>query len=247
MKNQKKYKIEIILKNILKPIITCFGFYCIAVMFKELNIEEIKTITFLMFLPAMLGYNSTNIIKSIKDYNNKCEETYKTATEDIYDDSDLDNSTYFEIKKIKAYHEAGHAVIAKHLGFQIGDVTIQRKGTTGGSVSINFPSIMMSKQLRNFIIVTYAGFASEKLFLNDVSEGCVSGEDSDLTTANEFIRSYVILTDEDISYYKPDDEDDFKNKCSKLSKELMNETHDMVKKYEDEIKELAIELLEKSK
>lgn len=247
MKNQKKYKIEIILKNILKPILTCLGFYCIAVMFKELDIEEIKTITFLMLLPAMLGFYATNIVKSIKEYNNKCEETYKTATEDVYDDSDLDNNAYFEVRKIKAYHEAGHAVIAKHLGFQVGNVTIQRKGTTGGSVSINFPSIMLSNQLRNFIIVTYAGFASEKLFLNDVSEGCVGGEDADLVTANEFIRNYIILTDEDISYYKPDDEAGFKDKCSKLSKELMKETHALVKKYESEIQTMAIELLSENK
>lgn len=93
-------------------------------------------------------------------------------------------------REIVTYHEAGHAVMKYLLGQPISRASIV--GTTSGVGGAVFGEdkdglLRTSKDIRDNILVYYAGRASEKIKFGDVSTGAVD----DISKATEQIISYI--------------------------------------------------------
>lgn len=82
-----------------------------------------------------------------------------------------------------AIHEAGHAVVASALGFQVGSVSIKATGTTGGWTDVAIPSIPTQHDIERRVMVLLAGRAANMAFGSAPDTGAVS----DLSEATRLI------------------------------------------------------------
>ena len=94
-------------------------------------------------------------------------------------------------KKLLAYHEAGHALMAEVLenADSVHKVTIVSRGDTGGFM-MPLPEekiVITSKELIAQIKVLFGGRAAEEIVLNDISTGAYS----DIKRATEVARTYI--------------------------------------------------------
>lgn len=94
-------------------------------------------------------------------------------------------------KKLLAYHEAGHALMAELLedADPVHKVTIVSRGSAGGFM-MPLPEeklVTTSKELIAQIKVLFGGRASEEIVLNDISTGAYS----DIKRATEVARTYI--------------------------------------------------------
>lgn len=95
-------------------------------------------------------------------------------------------------KKLTAYHEAGHAILAKKLDFgdQVHEVSIIPRGMAGGYTSTR-PSDddehYTLEKLNNRICMIMGGRLAEAIALNDIS----AGASSDISKATEIARKMV--------------------------------------------------------
>ena len=94
-------------------------------------------------------------------------------------------------KKLLAYHEAGHALMAELLedADPVHKVTIVSRGSTGGFM-MPLPEeklVTTSKELIAQIKVLFGGRASEEIVFNDISTGAYS----DIKKATEIARTYI--------------------------------------------------------
>jgi len=96
-------------------------------------------------------------------------------------------------KKLLAYHEAGHALIAYHypeLG-NVQQITILPHGQAGGFTHISEDKedfVMAKDKFLKHVTMLLGGRASEELVLNDVS----SGAQDDIRKANELVQGMVL-------------------------------------------------------
>lgn len=97
-------------------------------------------------------------------------------------------------RRLTAYHEAGHAVLAYLLPEQdpVSHVTIIPRGYAGG-FTLQFPenevSYRSKKQLENEIVVLLGGRVSEKIMLDDIS----TGASNDLEKVTKIARKMVTV------------------------------------------------------
>ena len=94
-------------------------------------------------------------------------------------------------KKLLAYHEAGHALMAELLedADPVHKVTIVSRGSAGGFM-MPLPEeklVTTSKELITQIKVLFGGRASEEIVFNDISTGAYS----DIKKATEIARTYI--------------------------------------------------------
>lgn len=97
-----------------------------------------------------------------------------------------------EDRKITAYHEAGHALLASVLpdADPVHKVSIVARGSAGGytlKLPIEERKLESSKGLRADIIVTLGGYITEKIVFGDVT----TGPSSDLQTVSRVARAMV--------------------------------------------------------
>ncbi len=96
-------------------------------------------------------------------------------------------------KKLTAYHEAGHAVIAKHLPTQdpVHEVSIIPRGMAGG-YTMHLPSedkwYTSKTEMTENIIALLGGRVAEKISLDDIS----SGASNDIERATDIARKMVM-------------------------------------------------------
>lgn len=153
--------------------------------------------------------------------------------------------------KIKAVHEAGHAVVANHFGFSVERISIKSVGASGGRTIIpQFGNLSTADDLRKEIIILYAGYYAERLLLGEPSDGCIgnigkSDNDvaADVESANQVLKKYIVLTDDSVSLTGTDGEIDIK--MEELSKQLSKEAESLVLKLESRIRAVAEQLEEK--
>ena len=95
-------------------------------------------------------------------------------------------------KKITAYHEAGHALVAASLkdADSVHKVSIISRGSAGG-YTLKLPSEDMRLRTKSQFVADLAtmfgGYASEKAILGDIS----TGASNDLKTASDLARKLV--------------------------------------------------------
>ena len=97
-----------------------------------------------------------------------------------------------EDKKLTAYHEAGHAVVAQVLPSTdpVHEISIIPRGRAGG-YTLRLPEkdndYMLKNKLLNLIAIAFGGRAAEELFLDDISTGAYS----DINQASSIARGMI--------------------------------------------------------
>ncbi|GEM_PF-3488560 len=166
---------------------------------------------------------------------------YRGNPSQIYrEDIKIDDRTV----KIKAYHEAGHFFVAKSLDLPIKEVNIINNGNSGGQLILDLPNILKSSQIKNMVMVKYAGYLAERILNGEASDGCMGCETSDIDSANVLLRKYVLLTNDSISLTGYEDEY-IKDKCIELSKLWKKEVEEMLMKNKGKVHEIAEQLIDK--
>lgn len=97
-----------------------------------------------------------------------------------------------EEKKVTAYHEAGHAIVASMLAYSdpVHKVSIIARGSAGGymlKLPIEERRMQSKKEFLDDIAVSLGGYASEKLIFGDIT----TGPSSDLQVATAVARDMV--------------------------------------------------------
>jgi len=117
-------------------------------------------------------------------------------------------------KKISAYHEAGHALVAhftKHTD-PVQKVSIISRGRAGGytlKMPIEDRNLQSKKQLQDELSVLLAGRLSEKIIFNDITTGAVNDLQKATHLAKKMIAEYGMSEKlGPIQYYSVDDGDD---------------------------------------
>lgn len=146
------------------------------------------------------------------------------------------------ILELKAYHEAGHAVMAKILHIPIKEINIKNNGNIGGQVTLDMPNIAKSSEIKNLIMIRYSGFIAEKIMNNEASDGCMGSDTADMESSNTLLRKYIILTDESLSFTGYEEEY-IKETSIRLSKEWLEEVKGLLIEHKDDIKNVANNLL----
>lgn len=94
-------------------------------------------------------------------------------------------------KRITAYHESGHAIIAKKLGNNtVHEVTIIPRGQAGGftiSLPANDDAYMTKQKLLDRITELLGGRAAEEIVIHDIS----TGASNDIQRASQIARKMV--------------------------------------------------------
>lgn len=156
-------------------------------------------------------------------------------------------------RDIVAYHESGHAVMSWILGEPIARASIQSTVSGVGGVVFNEDkdTVLRTEQdLRNSVLIAYAGHASEEIKFNTVTVGA----SNDITKATEIMLQYVERLGFDKEFGLLDvsvlgrehlmDGSDTVKKLSKMSKEIYEECKSKLQENYDKVERLAQRLLE---
>lgn len=224
---------------VIKLLVSSYMIYLIIPFAKELPELGFMDVLFTIVLPiSILSSLSSYLIKILHPRQISMERHSLLSNNSIYTPCAGVDDYY----KIKAVHEAGHAVVANYLGFFVEGVSIVSVGDSGGRTIIpQFGNLSTADDLRKEIIILYAGYYAERLLLGDPSDGCIGNSNAgilaDVEFANQLLRKYIILTDDSLSMTGTDKEID--PKIEVLSKELSKEAGVLVQRLEDKIRGVA--------
>lgn len=155
--------------------------------------------------------------------------------------------------KLVAWHEAGHATIAKLCNMDISKVTIVKSTSGAGGVNIIVPKKMglyTIEELSNQVMMAYGGRNGEKLLYNDESK-LTTGASADIKQATNIIYQMITMYGMDKQYGLLNLNDmKIDNKiilaeAVKLAKKLEEESYQLLLKYKDMHQEIVNVLLEK--
>ena len=156
-------------------------------------------------------------------------------------------------RQIVAYHEAGHAVMTWLLGRPIARASIQ--STTSGVGGAVFredttSKFTSNKDLRELVMIAYAGRASEDIKFKSLSDGA----SNDITKATEMMTEYIERLGFDDDFGLLDmgvlsrehllDSKDITKKLSQMSKELYTECKQKLNDNYGKVETLAQSLLD---
>ncbi len=150
--------------------------------------------------------------------------------------------------ELVAYHEAGHALCAKLLtDNSVPKVTIIPSTSGYGGVTFNIPNkmgLLTKKEILNNIKVLYAGRAAEFILRKDENE-ITTGASQDIKQATNYIKKYFseFGMSEKFGLVEIKDEKLIMEEAIRLSKQLYQETIDLLLKNEDKLEKIAKELL----
>lgn len=155
--------------------------------------------------------------------------------------------------KLVAWHEAGHATIAKLCNMDVSKVTIVKSTSGAGGVNIIVPKKMglyTIEELSNQVMMAYGGRNGEKLLYNDESK-LTTGASADIKQATNIIYQMITMYGMDKQYGLLNLNDmKIDNKiilaeAVKLAKKLEEESYQLLLKYKDMHQEIVNVLLEK--
>ena len=155
--------------------------------------------------------------------------------------------------KLVAWHEAGHATIAKLCNMDVSKVTIVKSTSGAGGVNIIVPKkigLYTIEELSNQVMMAYGGRNGEKLLYNDESK-LTTGASADIKQATNVIYQMITMYGMDKQYGLLNLNDmkiDSKiilDEAVKLAKKLEEESYQLLLKYKDMHQEIVNVLLEK--
>lgn len=142
-------------------------------------------------------------------------------------------------KNISSTHEAGHAVMSYLKKLEQHDTVVT--DTEPHVVSVY--KAMNAADIRNYIMVLYAGAAAEELFYGIFHSGVAFSDRSDFKRAVEFMKIYLMMTHSDISKACLDEEVSVYIK--ELSNNIYNETSELLSQNKHMVETIAEALKEK--
>ncbi|NFR59080.1 cell division protein FtsH [Clostridium botulinum] len=155
--------------------------------------------------------------------------------------------------KLVAWHEAGHALIGKLTGMDIPKVTITPSTSGAGGVTMIVPkkmSLYSIQELKNKVKLAYGGRIGELLLLDDKNK-VTTGASADIQQATEIIKQMIVQYGMDdefgmLNLYQLDvDNNIILDEARKLSKNIYEETYNLLKNNIDTLKSIAELLMEK--
>lgn len=193
-----------------------------------------------------------SVQNNLKFINKKCidDAIYKKLLRGhVKDDKNRDE----EELKLVAWHEAGHATIAKLCNMDVSKVTIVKSTSGAGGVNIIVPKKMglySIEELSNQVKMCYGGRCGEKLLYNDDNK-LTTGASADIKQATNVIYEMITMYGMDKKYgllnlndMKIDNKMILEEAIT-LSKKLEKETFDLLNQYKDMHKAIVDVLLEK--
>ncbi|MFN8420672.1 MAG: ATP-dependent zinc metalloprotease FtsH, partial [Anaerolineae bacterium] len=102
-----------------------------------------------------------------------------------------------EQKRLVAYHEAGHAVVAHVLPYcePVKKITIIPRGMSGGSTLLDAPDedtmVETRARIKDMISMTLGGRAAEEIAFGEITTGAGGGNGSDLERVTRYARAMV--------------------------------------------------------
>lgn len=221
-------------KLFIYPFIITYGYKVLKYAITN-NVEPKYSLVFSYFFVIIILLMVIDFMNRFISYDYKKNNVKICLKEGMLDD---------ETVRIKAYHEAGHFLIAKMLELPIKEVNIINKNNVGGQLILDMPNNLKASQIKKLVMVRYAGFITESILNGEASDGCMGCDTSDMDSANILLRKYVFLTDDTISLTGYEEEY-IKNKCIELSKSWKKEVESLVRENENKIKDVAEQLIEK--
>lgn len=193
-----------------------------------------------------------SVQNNLKFINKKCidDAIYKKLLRGhAKDDKNRDE----EELTLVAWHEAGHATIAKLCNMDVSKVTIVKSTSGAGGVNIIVPKKMglySIEELSNQVKMCYGGRCGEKLLYNDDNK-LTTGASADIKQATNVIYEMITMYGMDKKYGLLNlndmkiDNKMILDEAITLSKKLEKETFDLLNQYKDMHKAIVDVLLEK--
>lgn len=171
--------------------------------------------------------------------------TKKLFNKDNQEKYEVEEEKFVSINQYQrsCVHEAGHFTCATLLGIGIEEIVIS---ATGSFVALEIEGRDSEEDLRRLIGIMYGGYLAEKIVFKSASSGFMGAEDADMESANEMLREYVILSDNELSLTGLEEEL-IKEKMIKLSKEIEVETLKLLKNNVNMLVEIANKFIEDNK
>lgn len=154
--------------------------------------------------------------------------------------------------EVVAWHEAGHALIGKLNEKEIPKVTILSSTSGAGGVTFTTPSktgLLSVKDLKNEVKELYGGRCAEGIFYQDENK-VTTGASNDIDRATDIIKEIVMtygMTDSfgllNLSKLGVDNKIIIEKEIE-LSKQLQEETNELLKKNYSKLEKIALLLLE---
>lgn len=188
-------------------------------------------------------------LKAIKDKSKKINlDNFEFAIEKIAAGLEIKHSTVSEKeKRIVAYHEAGHAVVAKILNIdKVQKISIIPRDKALGYV-LKFPTedkfLYTKKELCDKVIVLLAGRASEEIFMGEVSTGASNDIKESTNIIYEIICNYgmgkntqnTCIDDRLFKYYL----ESIKDEAAQMAKDAYDSALTLIRENDDIVKKIA--------
>lgn len=155
--------------------------------------------------------------------------------------------------RLVAYHEAGHALVAKlKTDNDVPKVTIVPSTSGVGGATFNIPkrmNLLSKTDIENEIMVLYAGRAAEEV-LKGNNKDITTGASNDIERATELIKAYFNdygMSDKYgmIKVSAIEKGGDILDEAIEMSKKIYDKTLQLLKDKEEKLDEIAAELIER--
>ncbi len=155
--------------------------------------------------------------------------------------------------KVIAYHEAGHALIARLTGSEVTKVTIAPSTSGAGGVTFIQPGdrkLYTKKMMRNKVMELYGGRAAEYLLADKNWDLTTSGASNDIEQATKWLKNMVDsfgMSDNglvNMDLLSRETTEKSSEYIINLSKELIEATVKLMEEHRDLLEQLAAALLE---
>lgn len=216
---------------------------------KKVQLKDIATKTHGFSGAQLANIANEAALKAIKDKSKKINsENFEFAIEKIAAGLEIKHSTVSEKeKRIVAFHESGHAVVAKILNIdKVQKISIVPRDKALGYV-LKFPTedkfLYTKKELCDKVTVLLAGRASEEIFMGEISTGASNDIKESTSIIYEIICSYgmgkntqnTCIDEKLFKYYL----DSIKDEASEMSKEAYNKALSLIKENEATVRKVA--------
>ncbi len=216
---------------------------------KKVQLKDIATKTHGFSGAQLANIANEAALKAIKDKSKKINsDNFEFAIEKIAAGLEIKHSTVSDKEKqIVAFHEAGHAVVAKILNIdKVQKISIIPRDKALGYV-LKFPTedkfLYTKKELCDKVTVLLAGRASEEIFLGEVSTGASNDLKESTSIIYEIICSYgmgkntqnTCIDERLFKYYL----DNIKDEASEMAKDSYDRALNIIKENESIVRKIA--------
>lgn len=216
---------------------------------KKVQLKDIATKTHGFSGAQLANIANEAALRAIKEKSKKINlDNFEFAIEKIAAGLEIKHSTVSDKeKRTVAYHEAGHAAVAKILNIdKVQKISIIPRDKALGYV-LKFPTedkyLYTKKELCNKVTVLLAGRASEEVFIGEVSTGASNDLKESTNIIYEIICSYgmgkntqnTCIDEKLFKYYL----DNIKNEASDMAKEAYERAISIIRENEETVRRIA--------